>query len=302
MKSVPILIFLIIIVTIGIVSIISFCDLDFKGGRFKNSYVKYVPNLNSDKKSFDLSNDTNIISNSNISNIEISDKNSYTKLDNTVDKNEIVKRDEIIKRDDKEEDAKIVLSKDNKEIPDKVSNEKSELNTKEIKDNKKEDVKKIDKIYININNDNPSLANYNYKAKSDYDFKDGVKDETNFHSLGDYVSREEYEYRVSLIKELKIKTIVIDSLKKGNNVQDEYFYIAYSKKMIPSKVLSEIVESNEFRKLIPEKYLLNNIRENGLDKGDSVVIKNKDLKDLLILWSLGKLSPVEKAVTVGAVK
>ena len=74
-----------------------------------------------------------------------------------------------------------------------------------------------------------------------------------FDSLGEYVSNDDYNYRVSIIKSLNIKTIVINKLTPGNGISQEYFRVCYLTKMIPAKILSELVESKEFRNLIPEK-------------------------------------------------
>ncbi len=285
MKNIPVIIFLVIIVTVGIISIVSFCDLDLKNSKIKNNYAKYIPKQ-------DIKNDSHDLSSDSIANL---DSEKPLKSD---------EKDKFFKKDDKKssdststESTKIALNKSESENKRDIIEKKgtAELFKIEIKDVKNDEKQANEKLDISIViKDAPFLA--------ETQFKDNVKTDVNFHSLGEYVSKEEYEYRLSLIKELKIKTIVIDSLKKGNGIPEEYFYIAYSKKMIPSKVLSDIVGSEEFRKLIPEKYLSNDIKTKGLDKGDSVVIKNKDLKNLLILWSLGRLSPVEKAVAVGAYK
>ena len=76
----------------------------------------------------------------------------------------------------------------------------------------------------------------------------------------------------------------------------------YTNKMIPAKILEQLVESKEFRKLIPKKYLSEEIKINGLLKGQIVKFKNTDIKNILILWSLGRLCPVQKAWKVKAEK
>ena len=123
-----------------------------------------------------------------------------------------------------------------------------------------------------------------------------------FDSLGEYVSNDDYNYRVSIIKSLSIKTIVINKLTPGNGISQEYFKVCYLTKMIPAKILGELVESKEFRNLIPRKFLSDEIKIKGLKNGDSVKIPNDKIKDLLILWTLGRLSPVQKAWKVKAVK
>jgi len=124
----------------------------------------------------------------------------------------------------------------------------------------------------------------------------------NFHSFGEYISLEEEKYRNTLISNLKIKTVVIDKLTKGNGITQEFYKVAYINKMIPAKILDNIVESKEFRDLIPNKFLNNEIRINGLKKGEKVVFKNTDIKNILILWKLGRLTPIQKAWIVKAEK
>lgn len=123
----------------------------------------------------------------------------------------------------------------------------------------------------------------------------------NFHSLGEYVSAEELKYRSELIGKLTINTIVIDKLSKGNGISQEFFRVAYVEKMIPSKVLKDIVESKEFRDLIPSQYLNNEGKTaNVLAPGEKVTFNAFAIKNLLELWSEGKLTPVQKAWLVGA--
>ena len=59
--------------------------------------------------------------------------------------------------------------------------------------------------------------------------------------------------------------------------------------MIPAKILGEIVECKEFRNLIPKKFLSEEIKTRGLQKGEAVTIPNNKVKDILFLWTLGKL-------------
>lgn len=127
-----------------------------------------------------------------------------------------------------------------------------------------------------------------------------IKD--NFHSFGEYISKEEYNYRVSLIKNLRIKTVIIDYLTKGNGVSQEFFRVVYKENMIPVKILEKIVESKEFRELIPSKYLKDEIKIKGLEKGESIVFTNENIKKLLILWSKSALTPYQKIWLTNAEK
>lgn len=123
----------------------------------------------------------------------------------------------------------------------------------------------------------------------------------NFHSLGEYVSAEELKYRSELIGKLTINTIVIDTLSKGNGISQEFFRVAYVEKMIPSKVLKDIVESKEFRDLIPLQYLNKEGKTaTALAPGEKVTFNAFAIKNLLELWSEGKLTPVQKAWLAGA--
>lgn len=140
-------------------------------------------------------------------------------------------------------------------------------------------------------------------AKEDTKIKDFniEMNQQNFHSLGEYVSADELKYRSELIGKLTINTIVIDKLSKGNGISQEFFRVAYVEKMIPSKVLRDIVESKEFRDLIPSQYLN---KEGAIAKvlapGEKVTFNAFAIKNLLELWSEGKLTPVQKAWLVGA--
>lgn len=123
----------------------------------------------------------------------------------------------------------------------------------------------------------------------------------NFHSLGEYVSAEELKYRLELIGKLTINTIVIDKLSKGNGISQEFFRVAYVEEMIPSKVLKDIVESKEFRDLIPSQYLNKEGKiATVLPPGEKVTFNAVAIKNLLELWSEGKLTPAQKAWLVGA--
>jgi hypothetical protein len=124
----------------------------------------------------------------------------------------------------------------------------------------------------------------------------------NFDSLGEYISNEEYNYRANLIDNLKIKTIVINKLTPGNGVSQEFFKVAYREKMIPAKILEDIVESKEFRNIIPQKYLKTEVKNAGLKSGETIVFPNTKVRDILFLWCLGRLTPVSKAWKVKAEK
>ncbi|MBR6062007.1 MAG: hypothetical protein IKP67_08015 [Spirochaetales bacterium] len=121
-----------------------------------------------------------------------------------------------------------------------------------------------------------------------------------FHSYGQYVSADEYKYRLAVINNLKIKTIVIDAVSQGNGISQEYYKVAYNANMIPAKILDEIVTSKEFRSLIPKQYLDIEEKMAAFPKGGKVTFSNTDMKELLILWSQGKLTPTQKAWQVKA--
>ena len=121
-----------------------------------------------------------------------------------------------------------------------------------------------------------------------------------FHSYGQYVSADEYKYRLAVINNLKIKTIVIDAVSHGNGISQEYYKVAYNANMIPAKILDEVVTSKEFRSLIPKQYLDIEEKMAAFPKGGKVTFSNTDMKELLILWSQGKLTPTQKAWQVKA--
>ncbi len=121
-----------------------------------------------------------------------------------------------------------------------------------------------------------------------------------FHSYGQYVSADEYKYRLAVINNLKIKTIVIDAVSQGNGISQEYYKVAYNANMIPAKILDEVVTSKEFRALIPKQYLDIEEKMTAFPKGGKVTFNNTDMKELLILWSQGKLTPTQKAWQVKA--
>ncbi len=124
--------------------------------------------------------------------------------------------------------------------------------------------------------------------------KSGVSMGADFHANGEYISDEEYLYRLSLIKNLRIKTVVVDSLTKGNGIAQEFYRTVFLSEMIPAKVLEPLVESRQFRELIPKEKLESELKV-SLKKGEKIIFKNTDIKDLLVLWSHGKLVPYQKA-------
>lgn len=124
--------------------------------------------------------------------------------------------------------------------------------------------------------------------------------ERDFHSYGQYISADEYKYRLAVINNLKIKTIVIDAVSAGNGISQEYYKVAYNEKMIPAKILDEIITSKEFRSLIPKQYLDIENKLAKFPKDGKVSFNNNDIKQLLILWSQGKLTPTQKAWSVNA--
>lgn len=126
--------------------------------------------------------------------------------------------------------------------------------------------------------------------------------EQSFDSLGEYVSSSERAYRQQLIGSLDIHTIVIDCLSEKNGISQEFFKIVYLRKMIPAKILEKVVESKEFRTLIPPDYLVREQALGRLKNGDFVVFRKSELKRLLDIWCHGQLTPVRKAWTVGAEK
>ncbi|MCK4798426.1 MAG: hypothetical protein KAT05_13685 [Spirochaetes bacterium] len=163
---------------------------------------------------------------------------------------------------------------------------------------KKETIKKVNSKYLSVKTRGQTRFSSSYSSPK-YSKGSNLPDQS-FNSLGEYISEEEKQYRITLIKNLIIKTIVIDNLTKGNGISQEFFKVAYIEKMIPAKILEQIVESKEFRNLMPKKYLKKEIKTKGLAKGETVKFKSNDIKDILILWSLGRLTPIQKAWVVKA--
>lgn len=163
---------------------------------------------------------------------------------------------------------------------------------------------KVNKKNISSNSSFKSTSNKNTPQikKTKFYAKGSDLPDQDFDSYGEYISDEEYKYRVELIRNLNIKTIVIDSLSTSNGISQEFYKVAYINKMIPSKILDKIVESKEFRNLIPQKFIKKENKITILKKGEKVVFLNTKIRDLLILWSQGRLSPIQKAWKVSAVK
>jgi hypothetical protein len=174
-----------------------------------------------------------------------------------------------------------------------IKNEPEKIKNETEKTNKQEPEK--------VKNTNQKVITENIEKEKIYAKGSNLPDQK-FHSFGEYITIEEMKYRKELVKNLKIKTIVIDKLTKGNGISQEYFKIAYLNKMIPAKILEVIVESEEFRDLIPKKFLTDEVKIKGLSKGSAVIIKNESIIEILDLWTLGRLTPVQKAWSVHAIK
>jgi hypothetical protein len=181
------------------------------------------------------------------------------------------------------------------ETKEQTKETKTEVKTNEIKKTIKPELKEKSSL-------TPMTQDKNIKNKIYIYAKGSNLPNQTFDSLGEYVSNDDYNYRVTIIKSLNIKTVVINKLTPGNGISQEYFRVCYLAKMIPAKILTEVVESKEFRNLIPKKFLSDEVKTKGLKNGDSVKIPNDKIKDLLLLWTLGRLSPVQKAWKVKAVK
>ena len=187
--------------------------------------------------------------------------------------------------------------------------ENTELDTKTFTDSSKQEILKDNETALSQTNvakiEKSGMPDHYTANKSDdtkiYGKGSSLPD-VSFDAQGEYVSNEEYQYRLSLIRNLTIKSVVIDKLTKGNGVSQEFFKVVYKEKMIPAKILDEIVESKEFRELIPVKYRDLENKTTELKKGEKVAFNNKSIRELLILWSLGRLTPVQKAWKVKAEK
>lgn len=201
--------------------------------------------------------------------------------------------EKIIQKEDVVKENKTTIKIESLKTEEKKVSEikKGENKTVEQKNNvfvKKESID-VKKDLVNINKDgSPIISEF------------VLSNNQNFHSYGEFVSSDEYKYRLSLINNLKVKTIVIDSVSKGNGISQEYYKVVFNEKMIPAKILDDLVESKEFRDLIPQKYLKIEDKIAKFENGDKLFFKNEDIKKLLILWSQGKLTPIQKAWKVKA--
>ena len=229
--------------------------------------------------------------------------NSYAKIQSNIDKLHIKEQKvqtESVETKDLTDDAKI-----RDEKSEKITQGKKELT---FEDKKNEDKKVMEKKFQSQAQDKKVSAGKtaetkftNTPVKEVYSKGSSLPDQS-FDSYGEYISQEEYNYRVALIKNLILKTVIIDKLTKGNGISQEFFKVVYIDKMIPAKILEDLVESKEFRNLIPEKYQKDEIKLKGLAKGEKIVFKNQNIKNLLILWSQGRLTPIQKAWKVKAEK
>ncbi len=229
--------------------------------------------------------------------------NTYSKIQSNIDKLESqknVKVAESSKLKDVTDDIKLTKTTPliNKKI-DKIDDKKS---TNDIK----KDIK-ISNAQYQVNNKTvqkgkPEKITYTKPTSKEIYSKGSSLPDQSFDSYGEYISEAEYNYRVTLIKNLSIKTVIIDRLTTGNGISQEFFKVVYIDKMIPAKILDDLVESKEFRNLIPGKYRQNEIKTKGLAKGEKVIFDNQNIKNLLILWSQGRLTPVQKAWEVKAEK
>lgn len=221
--------------------------------------------------------------------------NTYNKIQSNIDK---------LQSQKEEEAADLTRSKD--ESDDKMTAKTTPLINKKSSYDTKIDTEKPKTKYqvqsqTTYKGKPEKIAYTKTSTKETYSKGSSIPDQS-FDSYGEYISNEEYNYRVTLIKNLMIKTVVIDRLTKGNGISQEFFKVVYIDKMIPAKILDDLVESKEFRNLIPDKYRKNEIKIKGLAKGEKVVFNNQNIKDLLILWSQGRLTPVQKAWDVKAEK
>ena len=212
----------------------------------------------------------------------------------------------------KEIESKVLKDNDLNKIKNEIIDvEKNKKAINDVKVNSEITTTTIAKVLTKISNNNASAEDkskiFTKESTSNIN-KDGslitngfvFSNNQTFHSYGEYISAEEYKYRLALINNLKIKTVAVDSITKGNGISQEFYKIAYNEKMIPAKALGDIVESKEFRDLIPKNLLAIEDKISVLKKGESITFKNEDLKNLLLLWSQGKLTPIRKAWKVKA--
>lgn len=224
-------------------------------------------------------------------------KNSYYTIQANIDKlylKEQKKEKYASKPEDSTEDSKSVKQAT-------LEEKKSTSDSKDIIQNKNQKQSQTEK-QVSKAKYVKDVSNIKQATKKEIYAKGSSLPDQSFDSYGEYISSEEYNYRLTLIKNLIVKSVIIDKLTTGNGISQEFFKVVYLNKMIPSKILEEIVESKEFRDLIPSKFRKNEIKINGLSKGETVTFNNKNIKKLLILWSHGRLTPIQKAWKVKAEK
>ncbi len=232
--------------------------------------------------------------------------NTYNKIEANIDKlyiKEQKKEEQVAEPKDTTSDSKLTKNAPLEEKKFKSEGYKNQTDTQKKYQKEEQLLKKISdtgKTQEVLNKQQVTKKN-SIPTKETYAKGSSLPDQS-FDSYGEYISPEEYYYRLTLIKNLNIKTVIIDDLTKGNGISQEFFKVVYMDKMIPSKILEEIVESKEFRNLIPAKFRKEEIKTKGLVKGESVTFKNQSIKNLLILWIHGRLTPIQKAWKVKAEK
>lgn len=195
-----------------------------------------------------------------------------------------------------------VLNRDKLVLKENPTNENNEIENKTIEEKEIKTQENIKKIETSTDN---KVEKVTYKIKNTTEDKFFAKgssfDDIDFNALGEYVSKEEKEYRYSIIKNLKIKTVIIDYLTQGNGISHEFYKVAYKEKMIPAKILDQLIESKEFRDLIPKKYLKKE-KIITLKSGEKIEFPNQKISELLFLWCEGRLTPIQKAWQTKAIK
>ncbi|HPO50205.1 MAG TPA: hypothetical protein PLO89_07785 [Spirochaetota bacterium] len=262
-KNFLITLFLLIIVLLFAVIAVGVYYFDWFKTKKSSDYLVFVPNFS------DWNEDENIYSSDRSSDVIVKkviknkNQNNFHKIYDKQNKNIEIRNNDTIKFD--------------------VKKSQEENLSEKLKDNKfSHSENKKEKVLVDLSSD------MRFGKGSDLSIQ-------NFHSLGELVNEEEYNYRLSLIKNLKIKTVVIDSITEGNGVTQEYYKIVFKTNMIPAKVMDNIINTKEFRNLIPEKYLKKETSILKLKKGEKIVFKNSDIKDILFQWCIGRLTPIEKA-------
>lgn len=207
------------------------------------------------------------------------------------DKNIDIKSDKNVRLSENVSNKK-TEKKEVKDIP-----QKQNITEKKVVTKKSEDMQKIS----NTKKSNPEVKKVIYREEGKaYVFKQADFSSQNFDSLGEYISKDEYQYRTELVKNLTIKTIVVNSLTKGNGISQEFFKIAFENKMIPAKILEVLIESKEFRDLIPEESLKYERKISDKEFDRPVRFENSEIRELLLLWCKGQLTPIQKAWVVGS--